>query len=88
MIVSQKKPIEEVMGMLSGVKKVALVGCKSCATACGVGGEKELLRTVRGGESCDETIALDDKYDHEKTVYIILESSGKCVDGDFEFEYN
>ena len=54
----------------------------------GVGGEKELLRTVRGGESCDETIALDDKYDHEKTVYIILESSGKCVDGDFEFEYN
>ena len=41
MIVSQKKPIEEVMGMLSGVKKVALVGCKSCATACGVGGEKE-----------------------------------------------
>ena len=41
MIVSQKKPIEELMGMLGGVKKVALVGCKSCATACGVGGEKE-----------------------------------------------
>ena len=54
----------------------------------GVGGEKELLRTVRGGESCDETIALADKYDNEKTVYIILESSGKCVGGDFEFEYN
>ena len=41
MIVSQKKPIEELMGMLGDVKKVALVGCKSCATACGVGGEKE-----------------------------------------------
>ena len=41
MIVSKKKPIEEVMGMLEGVTKVALVGCKSCAAACGVGGEKE-----------------------------------------------
>ncbi|MEA4964369.1 MAG: methylenetetrahydrofolate reductase C-terminal domain-containing protein [Oscillospiraceae bacterium] len=41
MIVSSKKPIEELMGMLRGVKKVALVGCKSCASACAVGGEKE-----------------------------------------------
>lgn len=54
----------------------------------GVDGEKELLRTVKGGESYDETIALDDKYDNEKSIYIILESTGKCVDGDFEFEYN
>ena len=54
----------------------------------GVDGEKELLLTVKGGESYDKTITLDDKYDNEKTIYIILESTGKCVDGDFEFEYN
>lgn len=54
----------------------------------GVDGEKELLRTVKGGESYDETITLDDKYDDEKTIYVILESIGKCVDGDFEFDYN
>ena len=54
----------------------------------GVDGEKELLLTVKGGESYDETIALDAKYDNEKTVYVILETVGKCVDGDFEFEYN
>ena len=54
----------------------------------GVGGEKELLRTVKSGESYDETIVLDDQYDNEKTIYVILESTGKCVDGDFEFEYN
>ena len=54
----------------------------------GVDGEKELLRTVKGGESYDETIILDDKYDNEKSIYIILETIGKCVDGDFEFEYN
>ena len=54
----------------------------------GVDGEKELLRTIKGGESCDETIALDDQYDDEKTIYVILESTGKCVDGDFELAYN
>ena len=54
----------------------------------GVDGEKELLRTVKGGESYDETITLDEKYDNEKTVYVILESTDKCVNGDFEFEYN
>ena len=54
----------------------------------GVDGKKELLRTVKGGESYDETITLDDKYDNENTIYIILETPDKCVDGDFEFEYN
>ena len=54
----------------------------------GVGGEKELLLTVKGGENYDETIALAEKYDNKKAIYIILESVGKCVDGDFEFEYN
>ena len=54
----------------------------------GVDGEKELLRTIKGGKSYDETIILNDKYDNEKTIYIVLESTGKCINGDFEFEYN
>ena len=54
----------------------------------GVDGEKELLLTVQGGEAYDETIALDQKYDNEKTIYIIIETTGKCVDGDFKFAYN
>lgn len=54
----------------------------------GVDGEKELLLTVKGGESYDKTIMLADKYDNERTVYIILETADKCVGGDFEFEYN
>jgi len=54
----------------------------------GVDGEKELLRTVKGGESYDEMITLNDKYNNEKTIYVILESTGKCADGDFEFAYN
>ena len=54
----------------------------------GVDGEKELLRTVKGGEDLDETIALDGKYDDKKAIYVIFEASDKCVDGDFELEYN
>ena len=54
----------------------------------GVDGEKELLRTVKGGENLDETIALDGKYDDKKAIYVILEAKDKCVDGDFELEYN
>ena len=54
----------------------------------GVGGEKELLLTVKAGESRNETITLDPKYDNEKTIYIILETTGKCKNGDFAFAYN
>ena len=54
----------------------------------GVGGERELLLTVKGGEVYDETISLTEQYGAEKTIYIILESVGKCIDGDFEFAYN
>jgi len=42
MIITQKKPIEELLAMLSGVKKVAIVGCGNCAAACQTGGEKEI----------------------------------------------
>ena len=54
----------------------------------GVDGEKELLLTVKGGQSYEKTISLDNKYDNEKTVYVILETKDKCINGDFEFEYN
>ncbi|MBR6708936.1 MAG: hypothetical protein IKL84_04590 [Clostridia bacterium] len=54
----------------------------------GVDGEKELLFTIKGGESFNNTITLDDKYDNEKIIYVILESTGKCVNGAFEFAYN
>ena len=42
MIITQKKPLEEVLAMLGEAKKVALVGCGNCAAACQTGGEKEI----------------------------------------------
>ena len=42
MIITQKKPLDEVWQILEGVTRVALVGCGSCATSCKTGGEPEL----------------------------------------------
>lgn len=54
----------------------------------GTDGEKELILTLNSCEAFEKTIFLDEKYSNKKTVYIILESNGKCFNGDFEFEYN
>ena len=42
MIITQKKPIEELMAMIGDAKRIGIVGCSSCATACATGGEKEI----------------------------------------------
>ncbi|AKL94528.1 methylene-tetrahydrofolate reductase C terminal subunit MetV [Clostridium aceticum] len=42
MIISQKKPFEEVLKFLKDSKKVVVTGCSECATVCKVGGEEEL----------------------------------------------
>ena len=42
MIITRKKPYEELLSMLGDAKKVILVGCKSCATSCETGGEPEM----------------------------------------------
>lgn len=44
MIVSRRKPVEEVLAMLGGVKKVAICGCHECALACKVGGDDEVAQ--------------------------------------------
>lgn len=53
-----------------------------------VDGEKQLLRTVKGGEAYDEDITLDEAYRNAKKIHIILESTGKCKDGKLSFEYH
>ena len=42
MIVADRKPMEELLAMVSSFENILLVGCKGCVTVCNVGGAKEV----------------------------------------------
>ncbi|MFH1782941.1 MAG: methylenetetrahydrofolate reductase C-terminal domain-containing protein [Candidatus Omnitrophota bacterium] len=42
MIVSEKKPFEEILDATGNKKKIFIVGCGDCATTCKTGGEEEI----------------------------------------------
>ncbi|WP_418790334.1 methylenetetrahydrofolate reductase C-terminal domain-containing protein [Phosphitispora sp. TUW77] len=41
MIIAERKPIEEILGLLSKHQKVLVLGCGGCVTVCLAGGEKD-----------------------------------------------
>lgn len=42
MIVAQEKPLDEIRRMIDRYERVLLVGCGTCMTVCGAGGEREI----------------------------------------------
>jgi len=44
MIVTEQKPILEILNSLKDYKKIFLVGCGECATTCKTGGKEEILK--------------------------------------------
>ncbi len=46
MLVSEMKPMEEILGLLDGVQKVYLVGCNGCAEVCASAGHEVTSRVA------------------------------------------
>jgi len=42
MITAERKPLDEIIAMISPFKKLLIVGCGSCVAECAAGGEKEV----------------------------------------------
>ena len=43
MIISEQKPLPEILNSLEGEQRIFLVGCKGCAEACHTGGEAQVI---------------------------------------------
>lgn len=44
MIISENKPMEEILSFLNNAQNIVLIGCKQCAATCKSGGEEEVLK--------------------------------------------
>ncbi len=42
MIIAERKPMPEILGMLQGARKVLILGCRGCVAICSAGGDKEV----------------------------------------------
>ena len=44
MIITQQKPLKEILQALRDYRKIFLIGCGECATACKTGGKEEIAK--------------------------------------------
>ena len=56
MIISEQKPLPEILESLEGEQRIFLVGCKGCAEACHTGGEAQVLEMKQTLEEEGKTI--------------------------------
>jgi hypothetical protein len=57
MLISEQKPLEEILGYLEGEGRVFLVGCKGCAEGWNSGGEKQIAEMKNTLQEKGKTVA-------------------------------
>src|SRR5512133_3897806 len=64
MIISQQKPLDDILAALHGCRSIFLVGCAKCATVCKSGGEEEVWQMqealVAAGKEVTGSIIIDE----------------------------
>jgi len=74
MIVADKKPLEEIIEVIKGYKRILILGCNECVTVCEAGGKKEVgilasaLRMYFMNQSMEvniDEVTLERQCDHE-----------------------
>jgi hypothetical protein len=63
MLISEQKPLEEILGYLNGEQKIFLVGCKGCAEGCESGGESQVEEMKQKLEEKGKTIVGQTMFD-------------------------
>jgi ferredoxin len=58
MIISQPKPLPDILQSLEGTDRVIIIGCGTCATQCHAGGEKEVQEMRRELEGLGKVVPL------------------------------
>jgi ferredoxin len=56
MIITEQKPLTEILDSLKNYQKVFLVGCGECATVCKTGGEAEVAEMKKALEQAGKTV--------------------------------
>jgi len=56
MIITEQKPIQEIIDSLKEYKKVFLIGCGECATVCKTGGEAEVKKMHKALEEAGKLV--------------------------------
>lgn len=56
MLLSQQKPLEEILGFLEGEKNIFIFGCNGCAEASGTGGKPQVLEMKEALEKAGKKV--------------------------------
>ena len=83
MLISEQKPIEEILHSLDGEKAIFLIGCKGCAEGCESGGEQQVIEMKQKLENEGKSItgfSVIDMVCDKPLTRIKLASYRKAVD--------
>lgn len=86
MIISEKKPFEEVLESLKDCEKIVITGCSLCATVCKVGGDEEVAlmkkKLEENGKKVLGTKVLDPSCNFLKVRKDIKELKNELAEAD------